>query len=299
MERNKKRVIILLLKNKVVIRREKMLIVNDIYKRFAEVKAVNGVSFKLEKGTILGVLGKNGAGKSTIFRIILGILEADKGSYTLDSKEYNLTDSKKIGFLPEEGSLSQELTVYEQLSFYGSLKGMAEDKIIESTVKWLKRFNIVDYMNKKIKELSKGNRQRIQFIVSVLHEPEYLILDEPFSGVDPLGVELFKEILLELKKEGKAIIFSSHRMEHVELFCDEILLLDKGETLCYGNLNEIKEKYPKQKLIVKENKNKIKKILLLKDIEEYKRMNKDKNIIVERLSLNDIFIDKVGEHDDK
>ncbi len=276
-----------------------MLIVNDIYKRFAEVKAVNGVSFKLEKGTILGVLGKNGAGKSTIFRIILGILEADKGSYTLDSKEYNLTDSKKIGFLPEEGSLSHELTVYEQLSFYGSLKGMAEDKIIESTVKWLKRFNIVDYMNKKIKELSKGNRQRIQFIVSVLHEPEYLILDEPFSGVDPLGVELFKEILLELKKEGKAIIFSSHRMEHVELFCDEILLLDKGETLCYGNLNEIKEKYPKQKLIVKENKNKIKKILLLKDIEEYKRMNKDKNIIVERLSLNDIFIDKVGEHDDK
>ncbi|MDD2628119.1 MAG: ATP-binding cassette domain-containing protein [Clostridia bacterium] len=276
-----------------------MLIANDLYKRFAEVRAVNGVSFKLGKGTILGVLGKNGAGKSTIFRIILGILEADKGSYTLDSKKYNLTDSKKIGFLPEEGSLSHELTVYEQLSFYGSLKEMSEDMILESTIKWLKKFDIVDYMNKRIKELSKGNRQRIQFIVSVLHDPEYLILDEPFSGVDPLGVELFKEILLELKKEGKAIIFSSHRMEHVELFCDDILLIDEGITLCYGNLEEIKEKYPKQKLVIKENKNKIEKILSTKDIEKYKKINKGENIKVEKLSLNDIFIDKVGEHDDK
>jgi len=202
-----------------------MLEVNNICKKFAEVVAVDEVSFDLEKGKILGLLGKNGAGKSTIFRIILGILDADKGQVLIDDKKYSIKDSKKIGFLPEEGSLSQELTVYEQLCFYGSLKGMSNAGVLESMKKWLVKFDIVEYMNRKIKELSKGNRQRIQFIVSILHNPDLIILDEPFSGLDPLGVELFKEILLELKREGKAIIFSSHRMEHVELFCDDILLI--------------------------------------------------------------------------
>lgn len=277
-----------------------MLKVNDICKKFAEVVAVDKVSFELQKGKILGLLGKNGAGKSTIFRIILGILEADSGQVLIDGKKYNIKDSRKIGFLPEEGSLSQELTVYEQLCFYGSLKGMTNDEVLESLKKWLIKFDIVEYMNRKIKELSKGNRQRIQFIVSILHDPELIILDEPFSGLDPLGVEMFKEILLELKREGKAIIFSSHRMEHVELFCDDILLIDKGKTLCYGNLEKIKEEYPKVKLVYNDNEEKIEKILLKEKVQEYIDENNisKKEVKVELLSLNDIFIDKVGGHND-
>lgn len=277
-----------------------MLKVNDICKKFAEVVAVDKVSFELQKGKILGLLGKNGAGKSTIFRIILGILEADNGQVLIDGKKYNIKDSRKIGFLPEEGSLSQELTVYEQLCFYGSLKGMTNDEVLECLKKWLIKFNIVEYMNRKIKELSKGNRQRIQFIVSILHDPELIILDEPFSGLDPLGVEMFKEILLELKREGKAIIFSSHRMEHVELFCDDILLIDKGKTLCYGNLEKIKEEYQKVKIVYSDNEEKIEKILLKEKVQEYIDENNisKKEVKVELLSLNDIFIDKVGGHND-
>jgi len=279
-----------------------MLEVKNSSKRFAEVVAVDDVSFKLEKGKILGLLGKNGAGKSTIFRIILGILEADKGQVLIDKKEYSIKESKKVGFLPEEGSLSQELTVYEQLCFYGSLKGMSNDEVLESLKKWLVKFDIVEYMNRKIKELSKGNRQRIQFIVSILHNPDLIILDEPFSGLDPLGVELFKEILLELKREGKAIIFSSHRMEHVELFCDDILLIDKGKTLCYGNLNEIKANYPKQKVMYNDGKIKEEKYVLKSETDSYINNLKQNGMIdiqVTAMSLNDIFIDKVGVHDDK
>ena len=277
-----------------------MLDVKGITKKFAEVLAVDEVSFNLQKGKILGLLGKNGAGKSTIFRIILGILESDNGQVLIDGKKYSIKDSKKIGFLPEEGSLSQELTVYEQLCFYGSLKGMSNEEVLESLTKWLVKFDIVEYMNRKIKELSKGNRQRIQFIVSILHDPDLIILDEPFSGLDPLGVEMFKEILLELKKKGKAIIFSSHRMEHVEMFCDDILLIDKGKTLCYGDLLHIKKNYPKQKVVYLEDGIKKEVMLLKEKVEEYITNvdNKD-NIKVEKLSLNDIFIDKVGVQNDK
>jgi len=279
-----------------------MLEVKNISKKFAEVVAVSDVSFGLEKGTILGLLGKNGAGKSTIFRIILGILDADRGQVLVDDKKYSIEESKKIGFLPEEGSLSQELTVYEQLCFYGSLKGMSNEEVLEGLKKWLVKFDIVEYMNRKIKELSKGNRQRIQFIVSILHNPDLIILDEPFSGLDPLGVEMFKEILLDLKREGKAIIFSSHRMEHVEMFCDEILLLDKGKTLCYGDLNRLKEEYPKQKVIYYEDGFKEERYVLKTKLDEYKNelIEKDvKDIQVLDMSLNDIFIDKVGAYDDK
>ena len=179
---------------------------------------------------------------------------------------------------------------------------MSNDEVLESLSKWLVKFGIVEYMNRKIKELSKGNRQRIQFIVSILHNPDLIILDEPFSGLDPLGVELFKEILLELKREGKAIIFSSHRMEHVELFCDEILLIDKGKTLCYGDLNDIKTNYSKQKLVYYYNGIKEESYVLKSAIETFINNLKERKIIdiqVLPMSLNDIFIDKVGEHDDK
>ena len=279
-----------------------MLEVKNLYKNFAEITAVNNVSFTLPKGKILGLLGKNGAGKSTIFRIILGILESDKGEVLINGKKYSINDSRKVGFLPEEGSLSQELTVYEQLCFYGSLKGMTNEEVLENLKKWLVRFDITEYMNRKIKELSKGNRQRIQFIVSILHDPELIILDEPFSGLDPLGVEMFKEILLDLKKEGKAIIFSSHRMEHVELFCDDIILIDKGQTLLYGNLEDIKKNYPKKKVIYKTGDDRKEAFVGIDDVDTFIDNIDEiykKTVGIEHLSLNDIFIDKVGGTNDK
>ena len=200
--------------------------------------------------------------------------------------------------MPEEGSLGQELTVYEQMCFYGSLKGMSEEQVLERLEYWLQKFDIVEYMNKRIKELSKGNRQRIQFIAAIMHDPDLIILDEPFSGLDPLGVEKFKEILIELKHKNKAIIFSSHRMEHVELFCDNILMIDKGNTILKGSLNEIKKSYPKEKVIYDGNES----YVLKEEVQEYVDKLKNKNIQdikVEKLSLNDIFIDKVGDVDVK
>ena len=222
-----------------------MLEVKNISKSFGNIKAVQDVSFTAINGKILGLIGKNGAGKSTIFRIILDILSADSGKVLVDDKEYSILSSRKIGFLPEEGSLSGELSVYEEMCFYGSLRGMTEEDVQEATIYWLEKFGIVEYLNRKIKELSKGNRQRLQFIVSVLHNPEIIILDEPLSGLDPLGVELFKEILIDLKKQGKIIIFSSHRMDHVEQFSDDIILLDKGKILLSGDLKAVKKEYMK------------------------------------------------------
>lgn len=275
-----------------------MLEVKNIKKEFNQKLVVNDVSFSVNSGEILGLLGKNGAGKSTIFRLILNIIDSEEGQILLNGKKYTIKDTKLVGFLPEEGSLGQELTVYEQMCFYGSLKGMGEEQVLERLEYWLQKFDIVEYMNKRIKELSKGNRQRIQFIAAIMHDPDLIILDEPFSGLDPLGVEKFKEILIELKHKNKAIIFSSHRMEHVELFCDNILMIDKGNTILKGSLNEIKKSYPKEKVIYDGNES----YVLKEEVQEYVEKLKNKNIQdikVEKLSLNDIFIDKVGDVDVK
>lgn len=275
-----------------------MLEVKNIKKKFNQKLVVNDVSFSVNSGEILGLLGKNGAGKSTIFRLILNIIDPEEGQILLNGKKYTIKDTKLVGFLPEEGSLGQELTVYEQMCFYGSLKGISEEQVLERLEYWLQKFDIVEYMNKRIKELSKGNRQRIQFIAAIMHDPDLIILDEPFSGLDPLGVEKFKEILIELKHKNKAIIFSSHRMEHVELFCDNILMIDKGNTILKGSLNEIKKSYPKEKVIYDGNES----YVLKEEVQEYVEKLKNKNIQdikVEKLSLNDIFIDKVGDVDVK
>jgi len=220
-----------------------MLEVRNISKSFGNIKAVQDVSFTAVEGKILGLIGKNGAGKSTIFRIILDILPAENGKVLVDDREYNILSSRMLGFLPEEGSLSGELTVFEQMCFYGALRGMSEREVQDELIYWLDKFGIVEYLNRKIKELSKGNRQRLQFIVAVLHNPKIIILDEPFSGLDPLGVEIFKNILLELKEQGKIIIFSSHRMDHVEQFSDDIILLDNGKVILSGDLKIVKKEY--------------------------------------------------------
>ena len=183
-----------------------MLEVKNVTKEFGTKKAVNNLNFKLENGKILGLVGRNGAGKSTTFRMILQIIEPTSGEILYNSKKINQETLDKFGYLPEEGSLIPSYTVLELCEYYGSLKLMDSRDIREVLITWLEKFHIEEYLNKKVKDLSKGNRQKIQFIVSNLHNPEFLILDEPFSGLDPISVEELKKCILELKNEGKTVL---------------------------------------------------------------------------------------------
>ena len=223
-----------------------MLKVEHVTKYYGDFKAVDDLSFTVKPGEIFGLLGVNGAGKTTTFRMIMGLLEPTDGSITLDEKkiDYSVTDT--IGFLTEERSLLTKMTVKEQAFFYGTLKGMENDNIEKRLNELLEKFGIIEYKNKKIKELSKG-----QFIIAILNEPKLLILDEPFSGLDPFNVELFKKEITEMSEKGSMIIFSSHRMEHVELFCKKLAIILKGKSVLSGYLKDIKEDYQKKNIFVK------------------------------------------------
>ncbi len=295
-----------------------MLKVSHVTKKYGDLVAVNDLSFEVNDGCIFGLLGLNGAGKTTTFRMILGLIDDYTGDITIDGKHIDYVISDKIGFLTEERSLLTKMTVLEQIIYYGRLKSLDEDEIIKKLDYWLKRVEISEYKNKKIKELSKGNQQKVQFISAIINEPKLLILDEPFSGLDPINVELFKEVILDLQKKGTSIIFSSHRMEHVELFCEELLVLVKGKSVLQGKLKDIKKNYKKKNLVVigdidtseiakcdgvlKVSKEKEEYIISIQD-ESYvksifKVIAKYDNITkfsVEDPSLNEIFISIVGE----
>ena len=220
-----------------------MLEIKNITKKFDNNIAVNNISFNVDSGKIFGLVGRNGAGKSTTFRMILNIIEPTSGEILYNGQKIEQKILDKIGYLPEEGSLIPNYTVLDLCEYYGSLKLLDENEVKTNLIKWLEEFNILEYLTKKIKDLSKGNRQKIQFIVSVLHNPEILILDEPFSGLDPVSVEELKRAILKLQSEGKTIIFSSHQMEQVEFLCEDILIIDKGNSVLQGNLKEITENY--------------------------------------------------------
>ena len=294
-----------------------MLEVKDLTKFFGIKKVVDNVSFSVENGKILGVLGKNGAGKSTTFRMILNILEPDEGEVLYNGEKIDSKVSDKIGYLPEVGSLIDSYTVYEQCMYYGKMKSMSEEQIKKNMFDLLERFSIVEYANMKIKELSKGNKQKIQFIISILHDPDLIILDEPFSGLDPVSVEYFKNVILELKEKGKTIIFSSHVMSQVEMLCEDVLIIDKGKVILNCNLNDIKQEYSSKTLDItgKISTPVLNQIAIFGKIEEkgnnryiVKLANKERINDVFRLlysseitqfsvlnvSLNDIFLDKVG-----
>lgn len=295
-----------------------MLTVKNVTKKYGSLVAVNNLSFEVEDGCIFGLLGLNGAGKTTTFRMILGLIDDNDGEILIDGKHIDYEISDKIGFLTEERSLLTKLTVLEQVIYYGVLKSMKEDEIEKKLDYWLERFGISEYKNKKIKELSKGNQQKIQFITAIIHEPKLLILDEPFSGLDPINVELFKQVIMEMKNKGTSIIFSSHRMEHVELFCEKLLILVKGKSVLQGKLSDIKKDYKKKNLIVKGNidVDELKEVKgvekITKEKDEYiisitdesyvsslfKKIAKYDNILkfsVEDPSLNEIFISIVGD----
>ena len=295
-----------------------MLKVENVVKYYGDFLAVDNLSFEVKKGEIFGLLGINGAGKTTTFRMIMGLLEPSSGIITLDGKKIDYSITDEIGFLTEERSLLTKLTVKEQAIYYGILKGMKESDIIERLNYLLKKFEIEEYIDKKIKELSKGNQQKVQFITAILNKPKLLILDEPFSGLDPFNVELFKNEIIEMSKSGSMIIFSSHRMEHVELFCKKLVVLVNGKSVLSGELYEIKKQYMKKNIFVKGDidvslvKNIAGVIDVIKKSDEYEIKISDDSVTqsvfeciskfnnitkfeVEEASLNEIFISKVGE----
>ena len=295
-----------------------MLKVEHVTKYYDDFRAVNDLSFEVKDGEIFGLLGVNGAGKTTTFRMIMGLLDKTEGNITLNDKKIDYSVSDEIGFLTEERSLLPSKTVLEQAIFYGVLKGLTEKEVEKRLDKYLEEFGITDYKNKKIKELSKGNQQKIQFIISIIHEPKLLILDEPFSGLDPINVEMFKKEILKLKKKGTIIIFSSHMMEHIEYFCDSLIILVKGNTVLKGKLTKIKEDFRKKNVKVKAdlNEEEIKKVNGVESIEKnkdeytikiedssyintlFKAISKYDNVtkfVVEEPTLNEIFVSKVGE----
>ena len=228
-----------------------MLKVENVTKYYDDFKAVDNLSFTVRPGEIFGLLGVNGAGKTTTFRMIMGLLEPSSGKITLDGKKIDYSVTDKIGFLTEERSLLLKMTVKEQCLFYGTLKGMSENDILTKLDTLLNRFNISEYKDKKIKELSKGNQQKVQFITAIINDPKLLILDEPFSGLDPINIELFKNVILEMSKKGSMIIFSSHQMNHVELFCKKIVVMLRGKAVLDGYISDIKEQYRKKNILIK------------------------------------------------
>ena len=299
-----------------------MLIVDKITKYYGDFKAVDNLSFKVKEGEIFGLLGVNGAGKTTTFRMIMGLLEPTSGSITLDGKKIDYSVTDKIGFLTEERSLLLKMTVKEQCLFYGTLKGMSENDILTKLDTLLNRFNISEYKDKKIKELSKGNQQKVQFITAIINDPKLLILDEPFSGLDPINIELFKSVILEMSKKGSMIIFSSHQMNHVELFCKKIVVMLRGKAVLDGYISDIKEQYRKKNILVKaeikkdvlegidgvlsvtekadEFEVKIENSSVVDNV--FKVVSKCKCVtkfVVEEPSLNEIFVERVGENYEK
>lgn len=220
-----------------------MLEVKNLVKTFGDNKAVDDISFVVENGKMYGLVGRNGAGKSTTFRMILGIIEPTSGTVLYNNNKIDNKVSDKIGYLPEEGSLIPEYTVLELCEYYGALKLMKSSEIREKIIYWLEEFNVLEFLNKKVKDLSKGNKQKIQFIVSVLHNPDLIILDEPFSGLDPISVEEIKRAVIKLRNEGKTIIFSSHRMDHVAELCESVIIMDKGKSILQGNIKDLEKNY--------------------------------------------------------
>lgn len=292
--------------------------VDHVVKKFGGFTAVNDVTMEIPEKQMFGLLGSNGAGKTTTFRMILGLLEPTDGKVSWKGESINYQSSNVIGYLPEERGLYPKLKVRDQLIYLGRLRGMKKPEIMSELERWLKKFNVPQYMDKKVDELSKGNQQKIQFIASVIHRPKLLILDEPFSGLDPVNHELMKSAVAEMKEQGTSIVFSSHRMEDVEELCEHLCILHKGQAVVNGSLKEVKQSFGKKNVVVDADFD----LEDLRDIVGVIQFNKGPNGVrmqvenetvsqevfkrisnrgfirkfeLEEPSLNDIFIEKVGE----
>ena len=294
------------------------LILGNVSKTFVGKKAVDGISFSLNKPGVFGLLGTNGAGKTTTIRMLLGIIKKDNGEITWNGKKVD-RKSVNFGYLPEERGVYPKVKIYDQLMYFAELKGMKKQEADSAIGTWAKKLKVEEYMQMPAEKLSKGNQQKIQFMTAVIHNPELVVLDEPFSGLDPVNTELLKNIIIDLVKEGKYVIMSAHQMSTIEEFCSDILILNKGKTVLQGNLREIKDQYPANRVQIETNESITENIAKLGlEIENEKNneytikidneeqahnllneLVKDRKTInkfeITKPTLNDIFIEKVGE----
>lgn len=290
----------------------------NVNKNFMDKKAVDNISFTIDSPGVFGLLGTNGAGKTTTIRMLLGIIKKDSGEITWNGKEVT-RKNVNFGYLPEERGIYPKSKIQDQLVYFGELKGMTKDVAEKAVAYWAKRLELEEYLNLPAEKLSKGNQQKVQFITAVMHDPELIILDEPFSGLDPINTQLLRDVILELVEKGKYIVMSSHQMTAIEEFCREVIIVNRGKTVLKGNLKEIKESYPcnalklntnsnveeyiKQVgLTIRYNKNNEYDIELLEEQKAYElfKILADKEVRVskfelQRPTLQEIFIEKVGE----
>jgi len=227
-----------------------ILELKNIEKSFGEKKVLTGVSFKAEGGKAFGLLGRNGAGKTTSIRILMDVFPANSGEILIDGQpiDYNKIG---IGYLPEERGLYPKKIIIDQLTYFAELKGMGRKEAVKSIDYWLKRLGMTEYRNKKLETLSKGNQQKIQLITALAHDPDIIILDEPFSGLDPVNAMLLKDVVKQQISKGKIVLFSSHQMSYIEEFCDSIAILNNGVVALHGDLHDIKRDYPRDRLVVR------------------------------------------------
>lgn len=299
--------------------------IKGLYKSFEEKEVLHGVSFEVESGKALGLLGRNGAGKTTTIRILMDVFRANKGEICLDGKPFK-SEKVKIGYLPEERGLYPKKKVLDQMIFFARLRGMKKKEAEESAHKWLRRLQIEEYAPKKLETLSKGNQQKVQLATTLVCNPDIIILDEPFSGLDPVNAQILKDVVNEQIEDNKLVIFSSHQMSYVEEFCEDIAIINQGKVVLSGNLKEIKKQYGENRLIISAenyslehlNKKLEQELQTLIQVEEQKKdflilkLHQDctKKQVFEALgktdidvdvfgryepSLNDIFVAKVGE----
>ena len=223
--------------------------VKNIRKSFSGNEVLHGISFSVESGKALGLLGRNGAGKTTTIRILMDVFKCDSGEILIDGKPF-IPKNHQIGYLPEERGLYPKKKVTEQIIYLASLRGISKKEAKENTLKWLKRLGIEEYANRKLDTLSKGNQQKVQLAQTLVCNPEIIVLDEPFSGLDPVNAQILKDVVNELIQNNKIVIFSSHQMSYVEEFCEDIAIINKGNIALSGNLKDIKKDFGKNRLIL-------------------------------------------------
>ena len=292
------------------------LVLKNVSKSYSGKKVVDNISLTLDKPCVYGLLGTNGAGKTTTIRMLLGIIKKDSGEITWNGKNVE-RKNVNFGYLPEERGVYQKTQIFEQLMYFAELKGMDKKEAEKEIKEWAIRLKVEEYLNQTAEKLSKGNQQKIQFMTAIIHNPELVVLDEPFSGLDPVNTEIIKNIINDLVRDGKYVIMSAHQMTTIEEFCSDILILNKGRTVLQGNLKDIRNSYPANRLIVETNKdlskylkefqieNTIDNKYVLKIDNEEKAHNLLSEIVkdgvlvnkfeIMKPTLNDIFVEKVGE----
>ena len=303
--------------------------VKDITKSFGDKQVLHGISFEVQSARALGLLGRNGAGKTTTIRILMDVFRANSGEVLLDGEKFNQR-KHLIGYLPEERGLYPKKKVIEQMVYLGRIRGISKSEAVANSKKWLKRLGVLEYENAKLETLSKGNQQKVQLASTLVCDPDIVILDEPFSGLDPVNSRILQDVVMELIGQNKIVIFSSHQMSYVEEFCKDIVIINKGDVVLSGDLDNIKREFGKNQLVVSavdktlddleniinehmsdilEITGRTKEELIIKNVADVSRkqiLSKfiSENIEIERFetykpSLNDIFVSKVGDADEK